>query len=83
MTLQQIARAHHRLRLGIPNVGLWVPNSVGGAAAAPARETTPRFVPVNLARSNLRYSWATLMLLGRAVHCNLGRPPLCVFSPSA
>ena len=41
------------------------------------------FVPGNLARSNLYYSWATLTLLGRAVHCNVGRPPLWVFPPSA
>jgi len=43
----------------------------------------PRFVPGNLARSNLYYSWATLTLLGRAVHCNVGRPSLWVFPPSA
>ena len=42
-----------------------------------------RFVPGNLARSNLYYSWATLTLLGRAVHCNVGRPALWVFPPSA
>jgi hypothetical protein len=41
------------------------------------------FVPGNLARSNLYYSWATLTLLGRAVHCNVGRPALWVFPPSA
>jgi hypothetical protein len=41
------------------------------------------FGPGNLARSNLYYSWATLTLLGRAVHCNLGRPALWVFPPSA
>jgi hypothetical protein len=43
----------------------------------------PGFVPGNLARSNLYYSWATLTLLGRAVHCNVGRPALWVFPPSA
>lgn len=37
----------------------------------------------NLARSNLYYSWATLTLLGRAVHCNVGQPALWVFPPSA
>lgn len=42
-----------------------------------------RFVPGNLARSNLYYSWSTLTLLGRAVHCNVGRPALWVFPPSA
>ena len=44
---------------------------------------SPRFVPGSLARSNLYYSWATLTLLGRAVHCNVGRPVLWVFPPSA
>ena len=42
-----------------------------------------RFVLGNLARNNLYYSWATLTLLGRAVHCNVGRPSLWVFPPSA
>ena len=37
----------------------------------------------SLARNNLYYSWATLTLLGRAVHCNVGRPVLWVFPPSA
>ena len=37
----------------------------------------------NLARTNLYYSWATLTLLGRAVHCNVGQPALWVFPPSA
>lgn len=37
----------------------------------------------NLARSNLYYSGATGTLLGRAVHCNVGRPALWVFPPSA
>ncbi len=41
------------------------------------------FVPGNLARNNLYYSWATLTPLGRAVHCNVGRPALWVFPPSA
>ena len=41
------------------------------------------FVPGNLARSKLYYSLATLTLLGRAVHCNVGRPALWVFAPSA
>ena len=41
------------------------------------------FVSGNLARSNLYYSWATFTLLGRAVHCNVGRPALWVFPPSA
>jgi len=37
----------------------------------------------NLARSQLYYSMAGLTLLGRAVHCNVGRPALWVFPPSA
>ena len=41
------------------------------------------FVPGNLARNNLYYSWAGCTLLGRAVHCNVGRPALWVFPPSA
>lgn len=42
-----------------------------------------RIILGNLARSNLYYSWATLTLLGRAVHCNVGQPALWVFPPSA
>lgn len=37
----------------------------------------------DLARSQLFYSLAGLTLLGRAVHCNVGRPALWVFPPSA
>ena len=37
----------------------------------------------NLARANLYYSWAGCTLLGRAVHCNVGRPALWVFPPFA
>ena len=37
----------------------------------------------NLARSNLYYSWAACTLLGRTVHCNVGRPALWVFPPAA
>ena len=43
----------------------------------------PGFVAGNLARSNLYYSWASFTLLGRAVHCNVGRPSLWVFPPSS
>lgn len=43
----------------------------------------PRLVTGNLARNNLYYSWATLTVLGRTVHCNLGRPALWVFPPVA
>jgi len=42
-----------------------------------------RMILGNLARSNLYYSWATLTLLGRAVHCNVGQPALWVFPPAA
>lgn len=41
------------------------------------------FIPGSLARGNLYYSWAACTLLGRAVHCNVGRPALWVFPPSA
>ena len=41
------------------------------------------FVPGDLARSNLYFSWATFTLLGRAVHCNVGRPVRWVIPPSA
>lgn len=34
------------------------------------------------ARSALYLSWSTMGLLGRAVHCNLGRPEAWVFLPS-
>ncbi len=40
------------------------------------------FVAGNLARNNLYYSWAAFTLLGRAVHCNVGRPALWTFPPS-
>lgn len=36
----------------------------------------------NVARTNLYLSLATLTLLGRCVHCNVGRPELWVFPPS-
>jgi hypothetical protein len=36
----------------------------------------------NVARTNLYLSLATLTLLGRSVHCNVGRPELWVFAPS-
>ena len=48
-----------------------------------ARPVLARFVPGNLARNNLYYSWAACTLLGRAVHCNVGRPELWVFPPAA
>lgn len=48
-----------------------------------ARPPRGSFVPGNLARDNLYYSGAVLTPLGRAVHCNVGRPALWVFAPSA
>jgi hypothetical protein len=44
----------------------------------------PPSLPVvgNVARTNLFLSLATLTLLGRCVHCNVGRPELWVFPPS-
>lgn len=36
----------------------------------------------NVARTNLFLSLATLTILGRCVHCNVGRPELWVFPPS-
>jgi len=36
----------------------------------------------NVARTNLFLSLATFTLLGRCVHCNVGRPELWVFPPS-
>jgi hypothetical protein len=36
----------------------------------------------NVARTNLYLSLATLTILGRCVHCNVGRPELWVFAPS-
>ena len=65
--------AHRRLLLGMTNVGL----------SGLSEKLAPRFVPGSLARSNLYYSWATLTLLGRAVHCNVRRPALWVFPPLA
>ncbi len=46
-------------------------------------KATVGFIPGNLARSNLYYSWSTFTMLGRAVHCNVGRPALWIFPPSA
>ena len=48
-----------------------------------ARSIAAGFLPGNLARNNLYYSWAGCTLLGRAVHCNVGRPALWVFPPTA
>ena len=37
-----------------------------------------RFIPWRVARMSLFTSWASLSLLSRAVHCNIGRPDLWV-----
>jgi len=36
----------------------------------------------HIARYTLFYSWSILSFMGRAVHCNVGRPDLWVFLPS-
>jgi hypothetical protein len=41
----------------------------------------PRFIPWRVARMSLFTSWASLSLLSRAVHCNIGRPDLWVMYP--
>ena len=40
-----------------------------------------RFIPWRVARLSLFTSWASLSLLSRAVHCNIGRPDLWVMYP--
>lgn len=45
------------------------------------RESRRRVVLGPVARGNLYYSLAGLTLLGRSVHCNVGRPGLWVFPP--
>ncbi len=42
----------------------------------------PRFAAWHVARTSLYLSWASLSLLSRAVHCNVGRPEVWVFLPS-
>ena len=46
-----------------------------------ALEGKPRFAPWNVARMALFLSWGCWGLLGRAVHCNAGRPALWVYPP--
>lgn len=46
-------------------------------------QSPPKVVFGNLSRSYLYYSWSTFTLLGRTVHCNVGRPELWVFPPAA
>ena len=40
-----------------------------------------RFIPWRVTRMSLFTSWASLSLLSRAVHCNIGRPDLWVMFP--
>lgn len=47
------------------------------------QKTSSRIVVGNLARHGLYYSLATGTLLGRSVHCNLGRPALWIYPPEA
>lgn len=42
----------------------------------------PRWALWHVARTSLYLSWASLSLLSRAVHCNVGRPEVWVFLPS-
>jgi len=49
----------------------------------PTQDGQVGFLLGDLARSQLYFSLAGLTLLGRAVHCNVGRPALWVFPPSA
>ncbi|MFG0274697.1 MAG: hypothetical protein ACF8QF_06540 [Phycisphaerales bacterium] len=46
------------------------------------RDTAPLRAAWNVARSSVYLSWAGVGLLGRAVHCNCGRPALWVFLPT-
>jgi hypothetical protein len=43
----------------------------------------PKFTAGSLARNHLYFSLAGLTPLGRAVHCNIGRPELWVYPPMA
>lgn len=49
-----------------------------------SRLAASKHLPIlgNVARTNLFLSLATLTILGRCVHCNVGRPELWVFPPS-
>ena len=47
-----------------------------------ARPLAGRLAGWHAARMALYLSWAGLGLLGRAVHCNCGRPDAWVFLPS-
>jgi len=57
-----------------------IPGAAGRIAALSAPPPGPR--PWNVARTALPMSWCCLGLLGRAVHCNAGRPELWVLLPT-
>lgn len=68
-------------RAALQNIFYPVPSAALRLAALRKARTGPVFG--GIARGNLYQSIAGLTLLGRAVHCNVGRPALWVFPPSA
>jgi hypothetical protein len=57
-----------------------IPGAAMRVAHLSPTTTGPR--PANVARLALPMSWCCLGLLGRAVHCNAGRPELWVLLPT-
>jgi hypothetical protein len=57
-----------------------IPGAAGRIARLGAAARGPR--PWNVARMALPMSWCCMGLLGRAVHCNAGRPELWVMLPT-
>jgi len=57
---------------------------IPSAAERLSHLAAPTQAPIfgNVARANLFLSLATLTILGRCVHCNVGRPELWIFPPS-
>jgi len=58
------------------------PIPAAGRRAATLGTSAPGLRPWHVARMALPMSWCMLGLLGRAVHCNAGRPELWVMLPS-
>lgn len=58
------------------------PIPAAGRRAAALGTSAPGLRPWHVARVALPMSWCMLGLLGRAVHCNAGRPELWVLLPS-
>lgn len=58
------------------------PIPAAGRRAAALGTAAPGLRPWHVARMALPMSWCMLGLLGRAVHCNAGRPELWVMLPS-